>query len=535
LSRNKNDDSYDLRKIFEEIELELVKSMRRTLTKHELEEEELGFQWEQWQSAKLRNLTSYRKQNEKIIDGRSKEIEELVNNTIQQNYVKNVVTRKKQIDIPKDVSTFKGSHEPKEESFFHINDQKIKTMQEVVNGDIKRGQSAALRRMNDIYRQTIYRAEMHMVTGAKTLQQAVDMATKDFLNSGINCIEYKNGRKVNIASYAEMALRTAGHRATLLGEGKKRDEWGIHTVIVSSHANTCPHCERWQGEVLIDDVFSSGTLEEALEGRYYLLSFAIESKFLHPNCRHTIMTYFPGITQVPVVQDGKTAVKRYEAEQKQRRIETQIRKWKRIAEGSLDPDNINYANGKVREYQKELREHIDDNPWLRRDYSREKTRDIPYQPKEYRETGGKFDKGHTDWLIRRDAESEDYYNTIRKRIDDISKISKNTGWNEESIIRIKNHVFMNKHILDGNRYAKYDGSYDMSVAWQRLINGNYEKRDILLLKHEYLESIVEKKYNSTYREAHSIAMRKHDWNREIEEVLGRYGESDILHELIREE
>lgn len=47
------------------------------------------------------------------------------------------------------------------------------------------------------------------------------MATADFLDKGINCIEYKNGNRVNISSYAEMALRTASQRATFLGEGKK--------------------------------------------------------------------------------------------------------------------------------------------------------------------------------------------------------------------------------------------------------------------------------------------------------------------------
>lgn len=148
--------------------------------------------------------------------------------------------------------------------------------------------------MDDIYRQTVYRAGMNMAAGVKTLDQAIDMATKEFLDAGIDCIEYKNGRRVNIASYAEMALRTASQRAVLLGEGKKRDEWGIHTVVVSAHANTCPLCAPWQGKVLIDDVFSKGTRKEAENLGYPTLSEAMRAGLLHPNCRHTISTYFPG-------------------------------------------------------------------------------------------------------------------------------------------------------------------------------------------------------------------------------------------------
>jgi len=54
------------------------------------------------------------------------------------------------------------------------------------------------------------------------MNKAVDMATKEFLQKGITSIKYSNGHKVNIASYAEMALRTANHRSYLMGEGNRR-------------------------------------------------------------------------------------------------------------------------------------------------------------------------------------------------------------------------------------------------------------------------------------------------------------------------
>ena len=41
------------------------------------------------------------------------------------------------------------------------------------------------------------------------------MATKDFLSKGINSIEYSNGAMVNVAAYAEMAIRTANKRDNL--------------------------------------------------------------------------------------------------------------------------------------------------------------------------------------------------------------------------------------------------------------------------------------------------------------------------------
>jgi len=212
-----------------------------------------------------------------------------------------------------------------------------------------------------------------MSEGVKTLNQAIDMATKEFLASGINCVEYKDGKRVNIASYAEMALRTASQRATFLGEGSKRDEWGIYTVVVSAHANTCEKCLPWQGQILIDDVFSHPSKEylEENKGKYKLVSEAIEGGLLHPNCRHTLTTYFPGITQVPQAQDEEEALSNYKAEQEQRHMERQIRKWKRFREGTLDEDNRAMADSKVKEWESKLQEHLNNNKQLRRDRIRE--------------------------------------------------------------------------------------------------------------------------------------------------------------------
>jgi hypothetical protein len=206
-------------------------------------------------------------------------------------------------------------------------------------------------------------------SGATSLNQAIDMATKDFLDKGVNSIVYKDGKRVNIASYAEMALRTASQRATFLGEGKKRDEWGMHLVVVSAHANTCKLCLPWQGKILIDDVFSHGTKEE---GPYPLLSEAMKAGLLHPNCRHTLATYFPGITKLPKVPKEDVINANYKAEQQQRAIEREIRRWKRREAGSLDDKNVQLASEKVKELQGKLKQHLKDNPQLRRDYSREK-------------------------------------------------------------------------------------------------------------------------------------------------------------------
>jgi hypothetical protein len=57
-------------------------------------------------------------------------------------------------------------------------------------------------------------------------------------------------------------------------------------------------------------------------------------------------------------------------------MERQIRKWKRRKVGSLDEENRAAAQKKVREWQKRIREHLKENPQLRRDYQREKIYEV---------------------------------------------------------------------------------------------------------------------------------------------------------------
>ncbi|MGO1033669.1 minor capsid protein, partial [Clostridioides difficile] len=145
-----------------------------------------------------------------------------------------------------------------------------------------------------------------------------------------------------------------------------------------------------------------------------------------------------------------------------------------------------------------------------------------------KQTGAKYTKGDIEWNIRREEEAELYYDNIRNRKDDISKISKNTNWSEKSIGQIKNHIFYNTHIMRDGTRRMLDSDYSMSVAWQRLINGTYEDIDILLLKHEYLESIFEKKYNISNLEAHRMTEKKHDWYKELIKQKGEFEEDDCL-------
>lgn len=62
----------------------------------------------------------------------------------------------------------------------------------------------------------------------------------------------------------------------------------------------------------------------------------------------------------------------YKQEQRQRIIERNIIRYKRLAEGSINEDNKSMYKDKVKEWQEKMRDHIKANPQLRRQYHREK-------------------------------------------------------------------------------------------------------------------------------------------------------------------
>ena len=64
-----------------------------------------------------------------------------------------------------------------------------------------------------------------------------------------------------------------------MGEGVKRQEWGIHTVILNKRSNACPLCMPFEGKVLIDDVWSGGSADD---GPYPFVKFCNGSWFVSP-------------------------------------------------------------------------------------------------------------------------------------------------------------------------------------------------------------------------------------------------------------
>lgn len=371
---------YDITGAFQDIEMELIKSMKRNMKRHIGEEFQEEINWTQWQAEMLNGLAQYKAENADKLQGYYSTINDEIEETIRQAY--QLGESEQEIELLKAIQEgFKVDRaNTMQGAFFKINEDKLNALIKATTEDMSKAENAILRMTDDVYRQTIFKAQMFYNSGASTLWKAVDMATKDFLSAGINCVQYKNGARVNIASYSEMALRTANKRANLMGSANKREEWGIHTVKVSSHNSACPMCIQWQGRVYIDDVYGAGTKEESRKSGYPLLSEAVKGGMFHPNCKNGCSTYYEGINQPPkepTKEEIEEMTRRYNLEQRQRECERNIRKYKRLENGCIDADNIAKYADKRRQWTNEYNSLISDNAdVLRKDDKRLKLYDL---------------------------------------------------------------------------------------------------------------------------------------------------------------
>lgn len=358
--------------VFALLELELIRSLKQALLAGK--KERAG-----WKLRRLQDVQAYRRRNQQIVADHLPQLEKQTAALLQEAYRAGVLDTAEQHREQADPTYIL------EGDFDGVDDRRLDALVQEVNENFRTVETAALRRVEDIYKKIAYQAQIAQATGAVTMEQAVDQAAKQFLERGIDCVQYADGRRVNIASYAEMALRTAATRSKCRGDAALRRQLGVDTVLVSQYGACSETCLPWQGRVYIDDVWgdpvemgADGLAESRNGHRYMLLSVAVAEGLFHPNCRHSLSTWYEGISKPPPVLDAAAIRRTAALESRQRELERKVRKYKRLEAGALDPDNERKYRQKRLAAQKQLREFIAANDdVLRRNYWREKVRDTP--------------------------------------------------------------------------------------------------------------------------------------------------------------
>lgn len=228
--------------------------------------------------------------------------------------------------------------------------------------------------MPDAYQQVVSLVAPQVLAGVVTITQAQRQAAQRFLARGVTGFTDRAGRNWRIGTYAEMATRTAVHRAwTDANVGAMRDQAGIALVQIVIGLDACSVCAAHAGRVWSTDGTPAGTYTRphAATGEPVTVTVAgtldqaRASGWDHPNCRCTVVGYFPGLT----VPSASTHDPQAEADRDRlRELERRVRDLKRREAAAFDDITRQQLRRRIRGAQADIREHVATTGQVRKPY-----------------------------------------------------------------------------------------------------------------------------------------------------------------------
>jgi hypothetical protein len=170
-----------------------------------------------------------------------------------------------------------------------------------------------------------------------------------------------------------MATRTAAQRAYNASHKDRLTLAGINYFTISTTGRPCPLCAPWEGKVLADRGAGEVTEPSASDSNQtvtFAVSATIEDAttagLFHPNCKHTLVAYLPGVTQLHTNQWSADDEAAYQNTQKLRALERAVRAAKLQALGAVTPLDKQRATAAVRAGQARIKTFTDQTGLLRR-------------------------------------------------------------------------------------------------------------------------------------------------------------------------
>lgn len=205
--------------------------------------------------------------------------------------------------------------------------------------------------VENVYQHQLDLGLIKLTSGAYSWQQVVNDCVHELAQSGLRSIDYKSGRTMQLDTAVRNCIMTASSQLAGKVTMLNMESTGETLVEVSQHwgarsDGTRGHGDHayWQGKVYAIDRGSHKSecrrLGYTIRNLEEATGYPSDPKGLHGyNCRHTMYPFFEGISEPnqwepepePVTVNGKEYTY-YQATQKQRQMERQIRATKREIE-----------------------------------------------------------------------------------------------------------------------------------------------------------------------------------------------------------
>lgn len=236
--------------------------------------------------------------------------------------------------------------------------------------------SATTQMYNDIINKTTAAFN----SGLFTFEEALERTIREWAQKGIrSTFVDKGGHTWSLERYVRTVLKsTLGNTYDKLRKDRMAD-YGVYTVIVTSHMGARLACSKIQGNVV--DLRPMAELPVDWEYRsiydpYWNADYETPGGHRGVNCRHLHIPFIPGVnTNNQPKYDPKENAKVAALTKKQREFERRVVKFKKnqmVSDALGQTDNAKAWGQKIRATQGALRELVKSNDYLSRNYSREK-------------------------------------------------------------------------------------------------------------------------------------------------------------------
>lgn len=227
-----------------------------------------------------------------------------------------------------------------------------------------------------MYQDIINKTAAAFNSGLFTFEQALERTVQQWAQKGIKSTFIdKGGHTWSIERYVRTVLKSTLNNTYDKVRKERMGEYGIHTVLVTSHMGARLACTRIQGNV-VDLREQSDSEYRSIYDPYWKAEYGTPGGTRGVNCQHMHIPFIPGVNtnnqpHYDIDENNKVA----KLMDKQRYLERQVVKFKKnrmVSDALSQTDNAKSWGKKIRLAQSKLRETVDSSEYLSRNYAREK-------------------------------------------------------------------------------------------------------------------------------------------------------------------
>ncbi|MBS5821539.1 MAG: capsid protein [Enterococcus gilvus] len=226
------------------------------------------------------------------------------------------------------------------------------------------------------YQAILKQSTLESMTGLKTHEKAVRDNVYKMVDMGIKSgFVDKAGREWSMEAYSRTVIQSTSHRTFNDLRLKRMEDFDCVTALMSSHPSARKACATIQGDWVLVVPKNKAPDEFKHLPSIYDHGYGDPDGTQGINCKHILYPGRPDInTNNQPQYDADEAQENAEIQQKQRKLERDIRYQKKRMNAALeleDLETVQMCKQVISNKQKQLRELINDNEFLVRDYSRE--------------------------------------------------------------------------------------------------------------------------------------------------------------------